>query len=258
MNNPDAQTHDTILFHKIMVALSKMAERTTPASPATPPNGNKNLDTEFARSSSLTEEQFSFIIHHVAQGATSGDVLALLNNTFSLKEDIFTVQETILYIRCNVERERLLLKRASKYAWCTTQEPLASNTRAGNDEDLGQGRKFTDEMRAFMLWKHALGDPKLSILNSLNNQFGTKFDITSLKWTLTNMNKNEKMGDLLVQSATSYGWWTPPPGPGTPGGMRAAKHARVTAARKRHAARAQEQKQRMNEIGKFESESLGS
>lgn len=241
-----------------MVVSSNMAERTTPAGPTTPRKGNKSLDTEFARSSSLTEEQFSFVIHHVAQGASSEDVLALLNNTFSLKEDIFTVKETILYIRCNVQRERLLLKRASKYAWYTTPQPLASSTPAGNDEGLGRGRKFTDEMRAFMIWKHELGYPKLSILTSLNNQFGTKLDISYLKGTLTSITKDEKTADHLVQSATSYGWWTQPPGPGTPDGMRAARHARVTAARKRHTARAQEQKQRMNEIGKFESELLGS
>lgn len=230
-----------------------MAENTTLGGPATRHNSIKILDTAFARASPLTEEQFSFIIHYVDQGAVAADILSLLNNTFSLKEDIFTVEETILYIRCNVQREKALLRRATKYAWCTTQQP-APKTRSGNDEGLGRERKFTDEMRAFILWKYELGHQKLTILKSFNAQFRTQFNISSLKLCLSNITKNSKTTELLAQHAMTFDWWKPPPAPESPEGARAARQARMRAAKKRHAERSQVQKQWMNGIGGFESE----
>ena len=225
-------------------------------STATTPNSNKLVDTAFARASSLTEEHFCFIIHHAVQGVACADIVTLLNDTFSLQEDTFVVGETLAYIRRNVQREQYLLRQVTKYAWCPTQPPANSNTRPSTDTGLGGGRKFTDEMKAFMLWRYELGHQKLNILNSLNAQFETQFNITSVKHFLSNMVKNSKTTEALGQLAPSFSWWKPPPTPESPEGVRAAKQARVRAARKRHAERSQVQKQWVNGHGKSEMEQL--
>jgi hypothetical protein len=46
----------------------KMADNIASGVPATSNNSHRFLDTVFARESPLTEEQFSFIIHHADQG----------------------------------------------------------------------------------------------------------------------------------------------------------------------------------------------
>ena len=235
-----------------------MAENTALGGQAPQLNRIRVLDTAFARASPLTDEQFSFIIHHVDQGAAHADILTLLNDTFSLKENIVTVEETILYITCNKERKQALLKRAAKYSWGPAKPAPAPKIYFGNGEGLDRERKFTDEMRAFILWKFELGHRKLAILESFNTQFNTQFSITSLKICLTNITKNSKAAEQLAQYATTFGWWEPPPAPGSPAGVRAARQLRLRQARKRHAEKTQIQKNWMNGIGRFESEQLPS
>lgn len=233
-----------------------MADNIASGCTATSPRLHKQLDCVFARESSLTEEQFSFIIHHADQGAGSADILSLLNNTFSLKENIFTVEETISWIRRNFQRETLLLKRAKQYVWWTTQDPVAQNTPASNNEGRRRERRFDDEMRAFILWEYELGHRKTAILDSLNAQFKEQFNITSVKMCLGNIANNDRITEFLRQHAMVYDWWKPPPSPGTQEGLRAARHARRRAASKRHAERTQVQKQRISGNGESKPEDL--
>lgn len=251
-----SHTHDhTSSLHMITFVSFKMADNIASGVPATSNNSHRFLDTVFARESPLTEEQFSFIIHHADQGAGSADILKLLNNTWSLEENLFTVQETISYIRRNVQREQLLLSRAKQYVWCTTQHPANANTRTRNN---GGRERFTDEMKAFMFWKEGLGHQKLTILKLLNAQFKTQFNIISVKICLSSITRNDKFNEFLENYAMSFDWWKPPPNPDSSEGIRAARRASRKAAMKRHADRTQVQKRWLNEIGKFESEEVQS
>lgn len=230
-----------------------MADNITSGNAATSPYSSKLLDTVFSRESPLTEEQFSFIIYHAVQGAGSADILTLVNGTFSLEENISTVEETISWIRRNVQREGLLLTRAKQYEWHLPVPPSAGNN-AGSQRD----RKWTDDMRAFILWKHELGHRKLTVLDSLNAQFKTQFSIGSMKVCLTNITNHEQTAEFLREYATSLDWWKPPPAPDSPEGVRIARHARRRAASKRLAERGQAQKQWIDGFNRVESEELQS
>jgi len=222
---------------------SKMADNKSPGAPATPSTTRSPLNTIFARTSSFAEEHLSFVIYHFARGTSPPDILTALNSTFTLEQNNSALEEAIAYIRRNVQREKQLLKRASNYAWCIPQPSPGWETRVGSRGDRGYDHLYTDEMRAFMIWKFHLGHHRSTVLDSLNALFKTNHNITSFKTTLTNLLKNERAVERLEQDAKQFGWWKPPPPGDSAGGKRVARAGRVREARKRMAGKAGEQKQ---------------
>ncbi|KAI9877182.1 MAG: hypothetical protein M1830_004617 [Pleopsidium flavum] len=216
-----------------------MADNTSPGASATTSTSRSPLNTIFAQQSSFTEEHFSFIIYHVAKGTSSSDILITLNSTFTVEQNISDLEEAIAYIRRNGQRERQLLRRAKKYAWYMP-EPLPDS-----DSRLSRGYEqlYTEEMKAFMIWKYHLGLQRSTVLDSLNTLFKTNHNTTSFKITLTNLLKNERAVHRLEQDAKDFDWWKPPPSEDSAGGKRVARAGRLREAQKRMAKKAEEQKQ---------------
>ena len=217
------------------VVSSTMADNQTLEEPATPRTADKILNTVFARGSQFTEEHFSFIINHIDQGIDPPDILKLLNKTFSLEQSILAVEEAVSYIRRNIKREKLLRRRAVRYAWCTTPRLLpAPKPRLDTRETiLGSEMVFSNEMKAFMIWNYLRGNQKPTVLTALNAQFRTGFELTSVKLGLTHLMKNEKAVEMLTEEAKRFEWWKPPHKPGTRDAKREQRAARLRAAKAR-------------------------
>lgn len=218
-----------------------MDENTPPNAPATKLSPLYN--TKFARESCLTQEHFCFVAYHDTKGTASPDLLKLLNDTFSLEQDMTDLEQAITYVHTNVKREEKLLLRANIYPWSSPLPPPAWPSRVTSYSVSNYESIYTDEVKAFMVWKYYLGFNKHQILDSLNRLFRTDHSSTALKSAMTILFKNEGTIARLRKDAQQYDWWKPPPPEDSIDGRRVARADRLREAKKRMTEKALVQKQ---------------
>lgn len=168
------------------------------------------LDRDSAELSPLTDEHLSFIIYHTHDGLAPAQVTDLLNSTFSLTQDVQTVEEAISYIKFHDRRAGWLRAEAGLYPWC---HPRHQVTRIAPQVIRGLMSKplFTVEMKAFVLWKYQAGYLPQHVLRTLNERFGTKHELQTMKSMLSHVLHNESTVAHLKTVVERFEWWEPTP-----------------------------------------------